>query len=394
VVEAASESHANKLLKEFEKEIMRDELPVPRGVTFKQLWELYMRDHVNICCKPMTRQWYDECGKRLLVSFGHLRVTSIKPTQISNYYAALKDPTIKIGELEGGVSDETVRHHHRALRAVFNFAKRYKIIKDNPMEGIKLPPAKKTHSRAFTDEELPAVFSALADQPLKWQALCITGLTATMRREELIGLKWSDISFSSARVVVQRAVQYTKDDGIMIDDTKTDSSMRVINLPYVTVSILLAWQAEQRKLLVKRIDQIRNVKVINKEALTYLEELRARLKDFENEYVWNQNNGDPMLPHSVTSWWSKFIKKNNLPHVTFHGCRHTGATITIAEGMDVRSVASRLGHADASMTLRVYAQALQSTDRKIAQKWDEIIEKNAKWHTNGTFQGNQVNDKK
>ena len=225
-VKATGMDHAEKLLKTFEKEVMHDELPLPRNMNFKQLWELYLRDHVEVYCKPMTLQWYKERETRLVAVFGHMKVTLIKPTHISNYYAVLKNPDKKIGGLPGGISDETIRHYHRALRAVFNFAVRYKIIKDNPMDNVKLPQAKKKHSRAFTDEELPTVFAALAEQPLKWQALCITGLTATMRREELVGLKWSDINFTASRIVVQRAVQYTKTDGIMINDTKTESSMR------------------------------------------------------------------------------------------------------------------------------------------------------------------------
>lgn len=392
-VTAASDSHAEKLLKEFEKEVTRDELPLPRNMSFRQLWDLFISDHVKLNCKPKTQEWYDERGKRLLAAFGYLKVTAIKPLHISRFYSALKDESVTIADLKGGVSDETVRHYHRALRALFNFAMRYRLVKENLVSCVKLPSARKKHSRAFTDVELPAVFNALADQPLKWQALCITGLTATMRREELVGLKWSDIG--GDRVIVSRAVQYTKAAGLIIDgDTKTESSMRVINLPFVTIAILDAWKQEQQKILEQRIAQLKDAQTIPSEVLKHIAELRARLKNFESEYIWNQPDGNPMLPHTVTSWWSKFIKRSGLPPVTFHGTRHTGATISIAEGIDVRSVASRLGHADASTTLRIYAQALESKDRKIAEMWDEILDKNSKWHTDGTKSGYPQNDKK
>lgn len=385
VVTAKSEDHAAKILKKFQEEVMRDELPLPRNMNFSQLWELYLRDHVKISCKPMTLQWYHECGKRILVAFGHMKVTTIKPTHISNYYAALKDPDTCIGDLKSGVSDETIRHHHRALRAVFNFAVKYKIIKENPIDCINMPKAKKTPRRPFTDEELPIMLDALSEQPLKWQALVMLAITTGMRREELVGLKWSDINVETKTIFICRAVQHTKETGLIVDDTKTESSVRKVVIPNITLSVILHWRNEQHMLLTKRVNKLKEVKVLNRGASSHLLDLYNRLNDFENEYVWNQYDGMPMLPRSVTHWWCKFIKNNNLPHVTFHGTRHTSATIALTEGVDVKSVSSRLGHADASTTLRVYAYALESTDRKIAQLWDDIIKKKTKWHTNGTY---------
>jgi hypothetical protein len=50
----------------------------------------------------------------------------------------------------------------------------------------------------------------------------------------------------------------------------------------------------------------------------------------------------------------------------FHELRHFAATTAIAGGADVRTVAGRLGHADPSVTLGVYAHALEARDRELA----------------------------
>ena len=52
--------------------------------------------------------------------------------------------------------------------------------------------------------------------------------------------------------------------------------------------------------------------------------------------------------------------------VRFHDLRHFSATQLIGAGVDVRTVAHRLGHADPSTTLRVYAHALAQRDREAA----------------------------
>ncbi|MGH9919557.1 MAG: tyrosine-type recombinase/integrase [Nitrososphaerales archaeon] len=46
--------------------------------------------------------------------------------------------------------------------------------------------------------------------------------------------------------------------------------------------------------------------------------------------------------------------------------RHFSAPELIAGGHDVRTVAGRLGHADASITLRVYSHVLPERDRQAA----------------------------
>ncbi|WP_194946746.1 tyrosine-type recombinase/integrase [Bombilactobacillus apium] len=52
--------------------------------------------------------------------------------------------------------------------------------------------------------------------------------------------------------------------------------------------------------------------------------------------------------------------------ITFHGLRHTHASILISKGVDVDYIAERLGHSDTSITLRVYIHLLQ--DKRIEDK--------------------------
>jgi len=52
--------------------------------------------------------------------------------------------------------------------------------------------------------------------------------------------------------------------------------------------------------------------------------------------------------------------------IRFHDLRHFTATQLIGAGVDVRTVAARLGHADPALTLRVYASFMEEQDRKAA----------------------------
>ena len=56
-----------------------------------------------------------------------------------------------------------------------------------------------------------------------------------------------------------------------------------------------------------------------------------------------------------------------IPPVTIHGLRHTNASLLIAAGTDIRTVANRLGHADMSTTMNIYTHAVRKADEAAAQ---------------------------
>jgi len=78
-------------------------------------------------------------------------------------------------------------------------------------------------------------------------------------------------------------------------------------------------------------------------------------------------------------WLKKTIARYNechdekLPLITFHGLRHTNATLLISQGIDPRTVSGRLGHKDVSTTLNIYTHAIKSRDKAAADTLENII---------------------
>ena len=63
-----------------------------------------------------------------------------------------------------------------------------------------------------------------------------------------------------------------------------------------------------------------------------------------------------------------------LKQISFHGLRHTHATILIANGENIKVVSERLGHTDIRMTLNTYTHVLKSMKNKTANLLDKIFE--------------------
>lgn len=102
-------------------------------------------------------------------------------------------------------------------------------------------------------------------------------------------------------------------------------------------------------------------------------------------WIFTQTNGRQMNYSTPYAAFQDIIKRYNegkkpadqLPVIPFHGLRHTSATLLIASKQDVRTVSSRLGHAQASTTMNIYAHALQETDRKAVNALENMLVKQA-----------------
>jgi integrase len=72
-----------------------------------------------------------------------------------------------------------------------------------------------------------------------------------------------------------------------------------------------------------------------------------------------------LAPHGLSHAFARLNQRVGLDY-HLHELRHFTATTAIAAGADIRTVAGRLGHADPSVTLRIYAHAVEARDRDVA----------------------------
>jgi integrase len=76
----------------------------------------------------------------------------------------------------------------------------------------------------------------------------------------------------------------------------------------------------------------------------------------------------PRSPRSVTKEWMLLVKRHS-----FHGLRHTCASLLIASGLDILTISRRLGHANPSITLNVYGHLMPNMDDRAAAVLDAAL---------------------
>ncbi len=144
-------------------------------------------------------------------------------------------------------------------------------------------------------------------------------------------------------ITIERALLYTPETGIFEGPPKNGMS-RTIRIAPETTAMLVQWKTEQDK----------------------QKEVVGKLWN-ETGYVFTKETGHPLAPDSITQWLDNFSKKHELPHIHPHAFRHTVASTMIAEGIDLVTAASELGHADATTTAKIYAHQIAEAKAKAAE---------------------------
>ena len=180
--------------------------------------------------------------------------------------------------------------------------------------------------------------------------LYLMALTTGMRRGEILGLRWQDISFTKNQITIRQNLVATS-KGTKISTPKTDDSERTIDISPQLVSVLKKHKARQ------------------------VEEFNALCIKPDHNLVFTSEAGGPIAPRNLYRHFNSVLDKLNsrVKRITFHNLRDTHATLLLEEGVHIKAVAERLGHTDEVTLLRRYAHALPKISKEAAVKLDALI---------------------
>ncbi|MDQ3306769.1 MAG: site-specific integrase, partial [Actinomycetota bacterium] len=132
---------------------------------------------------------------------------------------------------------------------------------------------------------------------------------------------------------------------------KTRRGKRTISIGPATVAALKAWKATQAQ-----------------ERLL----MGGGWRDRYNMVVTVADGSAPN-PEAFSNLFHKLVKRARLRPIRLHDLRHSYATAALASGVPVKVVSQRIGHADITVTLKVYAHVMPGDDEDAAAKSDSLI---------------------
>ncbi len=247
------------------------------------------------------------------------------------------------------LSDRTVLAYHRLISIVLAQAEKEMLVPYNAAAKATPPKATKKAPNYFQPETISEILKALEAEPLKWRLITHLLLVTGCRRGEIMGLKWEKVDFQKSRITIDRALIVSPSKGVYESSTKT-SDIRYLNLPRETMDLLRQYRREQLLLQFANGDRWRHT-----------------------GYVFTQDNGEHMNPDSITGWLLDFSKRHGLPHINPHAFRHTVASVLLANGTDIVTVAAQLGHASASTTENFYAHIIEENKAKASECIADVL---------------------
>jgi integrase len=236
----------------------------------------------------------------------------------------------------------TIRQVHFILSGALKRAVRWGWLTSNPIVRAEPPPAPKAKPRPPSPEEAGRILTEAWADP-DWGTLVWMAIVTGVRRGELCALRWRDVDLLTGVISVSRSIgQRNKDT--WEKDTK-DHQHRRIAVDDETVGILV----EHRRRLEDRC-----------------EALGEPPPDDAHVFSLAPDNSTYMRPNSVSERYSDLADRLGIA-TSLHKLRHYSATELIAAGVDIRTVAGRLGHGGGgTTTLRVYAAWVSESDQRAA----------------------------
>jgi len=330
-----TKKEADTALAEFVTEVSKGTAPLERSVTVAELFERWI-DQITPMRSPTTIRGYLCKIRRIDAKLGNVRVERLSAQHLDRCYREW---------LAEGLDPSTVHHLHRILSAALRQAVKWGVVSAAVTERAS-PPVRRTPSHQIpTPQTVQELISAAErrGQPVLAAAIAIAATTG-LRRGELAGLRWSDLNLQSGRLHVRRSVKNDIDGGWVVGPPKTHQT-RTVALDAFTLAVL-SQHRERVEKWARDADVVRS----------------------EDGYVltFDPTGVEPMKPSSLGQAFTRLCHSMNADGLTLHSLRHFSASMLIASGRDVRTIAGRLGHADASTTLRVYAHMVEGRDQDAA----------------------------
>ena len=291
-----------------------------------------------------TRGYVD---RNLLPSLGSRPLARLKASDLDAFYRRL--------QASGGSGGSplvvaTVRRIHGILRCALGQGVKWGWIGVNPAAATTPPRVPVPDVKPPARDELARVLRRAADELPELACYLILAAATGARRSEVVAWRWSDLDLVGGTVSIARGVVLGP-DGLVVKDTKTHSARRV-SLDARTTQVVTDHHERMRQ----------------RAAL-------CRLVLPGDAFVFSNSadGSEPWFPASVSRAFKRLCRMEGMGDVRLHFLRHFVATQLLSAGVDVRTVAGRLGHRNAATTLNVYAHFLVQADRDAADIIGNVI---------------------
>lgn len=347
-----TQKEAEAYLNEYANNVNKGNIKIEaRNINFGEFIEQWFNDHKSKTLSINTKTNYSSrIYTHILPRLGRYKLTEIDNLTIQSFYNTL---------IEEGLKPSTVKKIIETLSNCFKYAKKMKLITSIPTDIEKMP-LDKPKIEYWNKGQLDFFLNSIKNTSL-YTPILIDVLTG-LRIAELCGLRWKDINFDNRSIEVNCQIIFDRLNNALVptEVLKTDKSHRIIKIPNILVDHLKAVKEDIKPndnnfIITNRYGLIFNPRNLSMNFTREVSKYKKSLDELEKELGYTPK--DYM----------------QLQQITFHGLRHTHATLLILNGENVKVVSERLGHKDISTTLNTYTHVMEDMKENTASLLDKMF---------------------
>ncbi|WP_096269468.1 tyrosine-type recombinase/integrase [Paucisalibacillus globulus] len=296
----------------------------PADMSIEEFFNKWL-DQKKSTVAPGTFEHYESyMRKHIIPGLGKWKINKLESHHVESFL-------VEVNEKE--LSQRSKKHIFRILSSALKSGRRYGI-KESIMEDIQAPKVDRKEIEYWTEDEVHSFMSNLNS---KNHAMpIILALATGMRRGEILGLRWSHIDFEKKKISVnQQLKKDNKGKWNLSSQLKTSTSYRTIDIDDETIEILKSHKAQQEK-----------------------DKLKCGPDYENNNLVCATSSGGVIRPTYLRTVFNRTVEKSGVKKISFHGLRHTHATLLLRDGVHPKVVQERLGHRSIQTTLDTYSHVI------------------------------------
>ena len=324
-----SESTAKKYAKEYIKKLNTEDPFLGSDLLLTDfIEEQNERDQTRLA--PQTFEAMQCQLKKIKSFFKGKLLKDISPIMVSRFVQFL--------EIDSRLAPFSVARPFAILSCLLKKAKKLKLIKENPCEGIELPrKERKGKTIPLSSEEIRLFLNAC--DKVKNGFIYKVALLTGARPAELLALRWSDIDLSRRTLQITKATKHTKAPGTFLGAPKTASSNRVIFLDRGLVETFAFLKRQARSV-----------------------------------FVFPTESGQLRCTNSLHYTFKKILKIAGIDRpFRVYDLRHSHASLLLEKGIPIQAVSARLGHSSINTTLSFYVHARPEQGQAAANMLTELF---------------------
>ena len=320
----------------------------PTITTYRELVALWWESYKNTI-KPNSQQSMEGIVRlHILPVFGDYRLDKLTTPIIQQQVNKWADKANK-GE-KGAYANYSFLNNIN--RRILQYGVTMQVIQHNPARDVIIPRKQqnKEHKvKFFSNQELKQFLDYLEDldqssyENFFDYVLYKTLLATGCRIGEALALAWSDIDLKKGIISISKTLNRYQET----NTPKSKAGLREIDIDKATVSLLKQYKKRQ---------QVQSWKLGRSESIVFT--------PFTTKYAYACLLRKRLQGH---------FKAASVPDISFHGFRHTHATIMLYAGIEAKDLQYRLGHSNISMTLNTYVHATKEGAKKAVSIFEAAI---------------------